>query len=55
MITDAIVHSYLYRLQLCQNRLCICNRDLARILLDRHRRDFVVFHNHHIALWAMSA
>ncbi len=30
-ITDTIVHlnSYLYRLQLRQNRLCICNRDLA--------------------------
>ncbi|SJL06804.1 uncharacterized protein ARMOST_10146 [Armillaria ostoyae] len=40
VVLDAIVHlnSYLYRLQLRQNRLCICNGDFAWILLDCNRR-----------------
>ncbi len=48
-ITDAIVYlnSHPYRLQLRQYRLCICNRDLAWILLDCNRCDIVVFQNHH--------
>ncbi|KAK0502472.1 hypothetical protein EDD18DRAFT_1458648 [Armillaria luteobubalina] len=39
-ITDAIVHTKLYRLQLHQNHLCICNGDFAWIFLDRNRLGF---------------